>query len=59
MYHNNTPRGGRPNVDTVIMVKLLVLQQWYGHSDDGCYKVCGIAAEVAAARLLPIIENKV
>jgi IS5 family transposase len=33
MYHNNTPRGGRPNVDPVIMVKLLVLQQWYGLSD--------------------------
>jgi C_GCAxxG_C_C family probable redox protein len=30
-----------------------------GHSDDGCYKVCGIAAEVAAARLLRITENKV
>ena len=29
-----------------------------GHSDEGCYKVCGIAAEVAAARLLRIIENK-
>lgn len=25
-----------------------------GHSDDGCYKVCGIAAEVAADRLLKL-----
>lgn len=25
-----------------------------GHSDDGCYKVCGIAAEVAARRLLEL-----
>ena len=33
MYHNKTPRGGRPNVDTVVMVKLLVLQSWYGLSD--------------------------
>ncbi len=33
MYHNKTPRGGRPNVDEVMMVKLLVLQQWYGLSD--------------------------
>ena len=33
MYHNNTPLGGRPNVDEVVMVKLLVLQQWYGLSD--------------------------
>jgi len=33
MYHNKTPRGGRPNVDPVMMMKLLVLQQWYGLSD--------------------------
>ena len=32
-YRNKTPRGGRPNVDEVVMVKLLVLQQWYGLSD--------------------------
>ena len=25
-----------------------------GHSDDGCYKVCGVAAEVAAERLLNV-----
>jgi len=25
LYTNNTPRGGRPNVDPVVMVKLLVL----------------------------------
>ena len=33
MYRNKTPRGGRPNVDPVVMVKLLVLQAWYGLSD--------------------------
>ena len=33
IYHNKTPRGGRPNVDPVVMVKLLVLQAWYGLSD--------------------------
>jgi IS5 family transposase len=33
MYRNKTPRGGRPNVDPVVMVKLLVLQSWYGLSD--------------------------
>ena len=27
MYCNRTPKGGRPNVDEVMMVKLLVLQQ--------------------------------
>jgi IS5 family transposase len=33
MYTNNTHLGGRPNTDEVLMVKLLVLQQWYGLSD--------------------------
>ncbi|MCW3991291.1 MAG: C-GCAxxG-C-C family protein [Candidatus Bathyarchaeota archaeon] len=26
-----------------------------GHSDEGCYKVCGVAAEVAAERLLELM----
>jgi len=34
LYVNNTERGGRPNHDIVVMVKLLVLQQWYGLSDE-------------------------
>jgi len=29
-----------------------------GHSDEGCFKVCGIAAEVAAARLLELREER-
>ena len=33
MYCNDTLRGGRPNTDEVLMVKLLVLQSWYGLSD--------------------------
>ena len=33
IYDNKGPKGGRPNVDEVVMVKLLVLQQWYGLSD--------------------------
>ncbi|MDP6459031.1 MAG: transposase, partial [Candidatus Bathyarchaeota archaeon] len=33
LYDNKTPKGGRPNVDEVVMVKLLMLQQWYGLSD--------------------------
>jgi len=33
MYRNDTPQGGRPNTDEVVMMKLLVLQQWYGLSD--------------------------
>jgi len=33
LYDNRSERGGRPNVDEVVMVKLLVLQQWHGLSD--------------------------
>ena len=33
MFDNRSERGGRPNIDEVVMVKLLVLQQWYGLSD--------------------------
>ena len=33
MYNNKSSVGGRPNVDELVMVKLLVLQQWYGLSD--------------------------
>ena len=33
MYNNQRPSGGRPNFDEVLMVKLLVLQAWYGLSD--------------------------
>jgi IS5 family transposase len=33
MYTNDTERGGRPNVDEVLMMKLLVIQQWIGLSD--------------------------
>jgi IS5 family transposase len=33
MYSNQGPAGGRPNIDPVIMVKLLVLQACYGLSD--------------------------
>jgi len=33
MYRNDTQRGGRPNTDKAVMMKLLVLQQWYGLSD--------------------------
>ena len=33
LYDNKGPQGGRPNIDEVVMVKLLVLQSWYGLSD--------------------------
>ena len=33
LYDNRGPDGGRPNIDEVMMVKILILQQWYGLSD--------------------------
>ena len=33
MYENKSERGGIPNIDEVLLVKLLVLQQWHGLSD--------------------------
>ena len=33
MYHDDPLRGGRPHTDEIILIKLLILQQWYGLSD--------------------------
>lgn len=33
MYSNRSGAGGRPNIDEIVMVKLLILQEWYGLSD--------------------------
>ena len=33
LYVNDTEKGGRPNYDPVLMVKILLLQQWYNLSD--------------------------
>ena len=35
LYDNKTENGGHPNIDFVLMVKILVLQHWYGLSDQG------------------------
>jgi IS5 family transposase len=34
LYQNDTELGGRPNQDEIVMIKLLVIQQWYGLSDE-------------------------
>ena len=34
MYNNKTESGGRPNIDEIVMLKMLVLQQWHGLSDS-------------------------
>ena len=33
VYQSDTDQGGRPHTDVVVLLKLLVLQQWYGLSD--------------------------
>lgn len=33
LYDNKGPQGGRPNKDEILMIKMLVLQQWHGLSD--------------------------
>jgi IS5 family transposase len=33
LYDNKTERGGHPNIDFVLMIKILVLQHWYSLSD--------------------------
>ena len=33
LYKNKSERGGRPNINVIIMIKLLILQQLYGLSD--------------------------
>ena len=33
IYDNKTEKGGHPNIDEIIMIKILVLQEWHGLSD--------------------------
>ena len=33
LYSNKTDKGGRPNLDEILMIKMLILQQWHGLSD--------------------------
>ena len=33
MYDNKSEKGGRPNMDEIMMIKLLILQEWHGLSD--------------------------
>jgi IS5 family transposase len=34
LYDNKTERGGHPNIDCVLMIKILALQQWHSLSDQ-------------------------
>ena len=33
MYNNHTELGGKPNKNAIVMLKIIVLQQWHGLSD--------------------------
>lgn len=33
MYRNKTGKGGRPNINEIVMIKILILQEWHGLSD--------------------------
>lgn len=33
LYRNNTAKGGRPNVPVVVMLKVTLMQRWFGLSD--------------------------
>jgi IS5 family transposase len=33
LYENDTEKGGRPNYDPILIMKILLLQQWYSLSD--------------------------
>jgi IS5 family transposase len=34
LYDNKTEKGGHPNIDCVLMIKILILQHWYNLSDQ-------------------------
>ncbi|MEM3845580.1 MAG: transposase [Candidatus Parvarchaeota archaeon] len=34
LYHNDTEKGGRPNIDEIVMIKSLFLQAIYNISDE-------------------------
>jgi len=40
MYNNKIEADGRPNNDEIVMLKMLVLQQWHGLSDPELERQC-------------------
>jgi IS5 family transposase len=50
LYDNKTEKGGRPNIDSVLMIKILILQQWYGLSDQAMER--GIADRLSFMKFL-------
>lgn len=54
LYDNKTEKGGHPNIDSVLMIKILVLQQWYGLSDQAMER--GIADRLSFMKFLGFPE---
>jgi transposase, IS5 family len=55
LYDNKTEKGGHPNFDSVLMIKILVLQQWYGLSDQSMER--GIADRLSFMKFLGFPET--
>jgi IS5 family transposase len=55
LYDNKTDKGGHPNIDSVLMIKILVLQQWYGLSDQAMER--GIADRLSFMKFLCFPET--
>ena len=55
MYNNKTELGGRPNLDEIVMLKMLVLQQWHGLSDPELERQA--TGRISFRKLLEIKRN--
>jgi IS5 family transposase len=55
IYDNKTEKGGHPNYDEVLMIKILVLQHWYGLSDQKME--LEMAKNISFMRFLDFQEN--
>jgi len=55
LYDNKTEKGGHPNIDSVLMIKILVLQQWYGLSDQAMER--GISDRLSFMKFLGFPET--
>ena len=55
LYNNKGPQGGRPNIDPVVMMKILVLQSWYGLSDPELERQ--VADRISFQRFLGFTET--
>jgi transposase, IS5 family len=55
MYNNKTEKGGRPNFDVILMLKALLLQQWYNLSDEEAEKQ--IADRISFMKFLNFLET--